>query len=67
MGQNQTVRIAQQLLADIGSGAEPDVIAALFSTDVQVEVPGDVCALPWIGRRSGRSAVSDFIAARAIC
>ena len=61
MSQEQSVRIAQQLLADIGSGAEPDVIAALFSTDVQFEVPGDVGALPWIGRRSGRSAVSDFI------
>ena len=61
MSQEQSVRIAQQLLADIGSGAEPDEIAALFSADVQFEVPGDVGALPWIGRRNGRSAVSDFI------
>jgi ketosteroid isomerase-like protein len=61
MSQEQSVHIAQQLLADIGSGAEPDEIAALFSTEVQFEVPGDVGALPWIGRRSGRSAVSDFI------
>jgi ketosteroid isomerase-like protein len=61
MSQEQTVRIAQQLLAQIGSGAEPDDIAALFNTDVQFEVPGDVGALPWIGRRTGRGAVSDFI------
>jgi ketosteroid isomerase-like protein len=61
MSQEQTVRIAQQLLAQIGSGAEPDDIAASFSTDVQFEVPGDVGALPWIGRRTGRGAVSDFI------
>ena len=61
MSQEQTVRIAQQLLAQIGSGAEPDDIAALFNTDVQFEVPGDVGALPWIGRRTGRGAVSEFI------
>jgi ketosteroid isomerase-like protein len=61
VSQEQTARIAQQLLAAIGSGAEPDEIAALFSADVQFEVPGDVGALPWIGRSTGRSAVSDFI------
>jgi uncharacterized protein len=52
MSQAQTARIAQQLLSDIGSGAEPDEIAAWFSTDVQFEIPGDVKALPWIGRRA---------------
>ena len=61
MSQEQTVRIAQQLLAQTGSGAEPDEIAGLFSTDVQFEVPGDVGALAWIGRRTGRGAVSEFI------
>ena len=61
MSQERTVRIAQQLLTKIGTGAEPDEIAALFSTDAQFEVPGDVGALPWIGRSTGRGAVSDFI------
>ena len=41
--------------------AEPDEIAGVFSTDVQFEVPGDVGALAWIGRRTGRGAVSEFI------
>src|SRR5438477_6010169 len=61
MSQEQTVRLAQQLLNAIGSGEEPEEIAALFSVDVQFEVPGDVGALPWIGRTNGRSAASDFI------
>jgi len=61
MSQEQTVRIAQQLLTEIGSGAEPDEIAALFSTEVLFEIPGDFGALPWIGRRTGHGAVSDFI------
>jgi ketosteroid isomerase-like protein len=49
------------LLAGIGAGAAPDEIAALFSADVRFDIEGDVGALPWIGQRTGRSAVSDFI------
>ena len=61
MSQEQNSRIAQQLLAGIGQGADPDEIATLFSVDFQFEIAGDVGALPWIGRRTGRSAASDFI------
>jgi ketosteroid isomerase-like protein len=61
VSQEQTARIAQRLLAEIGSGSEPDEIAALFSADVHLEVPGDAGALPWIGHSTGRSAISDFI------
>ena len=61
MSQEQNIRIAQQLLAGIGEGEHPEEIAALFSVDVQFEIAGDVGALPWIGRRTGRSAASDFI------
>ena len=61
MGQEQAALIAQQFLDSIGAGADADEIAALFSVDVQFEVPGDVGALPWIGRKSGRRAASDFI------
>jgi len=60
LSQAQTARIAEQLLSSIGSGAEPDEIAVLFITDVRFEVPGDVGALPWIGRKNGRRAASDF-------
>ena len=61
MSQEQNSGIAQNLLAGLGKGADPSEIAALFSIDVQFEIAGDVGALPWIGRRTGRSAVSDFI------
>jgi hypothetical protein len=61
MSQEQTTRIAQQLLTSMGAGAEPGEIAALFSVDVEFEIAGDIGALPWIGRKSGRSAASDFI------
>jgi ketosteroid isomerase-like protein len=61
MSQQENIRIAQQLLAGIGQGADPDEIAALFSVDTQLEVAGDVGALPWIGQNAGRGAVAEFI------
>jgi hypothetical protein len=36
-------------------------IAAMLSVDVQFEIQGDVGALPWIGRKTGRTSVADFI------
>ena len=60
MSREQNSRIAQELLASIGQGADPDEIATLFSGDVQFEIAGDVGALPWIGQKTGRDAASDF-------
>jgi uncharacterized protein len=54
--------IAQNLLMQIGSGALPEAIAAEMDEAVVLEIPGDEGAMPWIGRRSGRQAVADFIA-----
>lgn len=61
MSQETNIDIAQQLLAGIGEGKDPDTIAALFSEDVVFEIPGDKGALPWIGQKTGRIAVADFI------
>jgi hypothetical protein len=61
MTQQENIRIARELLAGIGERRDPAVIAAGFSDDVLVEIQGDEGALPWIGRRSGRSAVADFL------
>jgi ketosteroid isomerase-like protein len=61
MGQDQNRSFAEELLAEIGRGAAADQIANLFSEDVRFEIAGDIGALPWIGRRTGRSAIADFI------
>jgi uncharacterized protein len=61
MSQDQTRRIAQQLLDAMGEGAPPEQIASLFSMDVQFEIAGEEGLLPWLGRRTGRTAISDFI------
>jgi len=55
------LELAHRLLAGLGTGAAPEVIAELFSTDVRFDVAGDVGALPWIGQNIGRAAVADFI------
>jgi uncharacterized protein len=61
MTSQQNIAIARKVLEGIGSGQDPAKIAALFNTDLLFEIQGDVGALPWIGRRTGRSAMADFI------
>src|SRR5882757_7100254 len=61
MSRQQNIAIAQKVLQGIGSGQDPTHTAALFDTDLLFEIQGDVGALPWIGRRTGRLAIIDFI------
>ena len=61
MHQEQNRRLAQQLLAEMSKGSEPDAIARLFSVDVRFEIAGEAGLLPWLGRKTGRQAVADFI------
>jgi uncharacterized protein len=61
MSQENNIAIARRLLAELGEGKKPDLIAALFSEGVLFEIPGDVGVLPWIGLKIGRDAVIDFI------
>lgn len=55
------LEIAQQLLAQIGSGADPEAIAAGMDEGVVLEIPGDEGAMPWVGKRTGRHAVAQFL------
>ena len=61
MGQQQNIVIARKLLEGIGGGQDPAEIAALFDADLRFEIQGDDGVLPWIGRKSGRRAIADFI------
>jgi ketosteroid isomerase-like protein len=63
MSHDQNVAIARRLLEGIGGGEDPVRIAALFASDLVFEIPGDDGVLPWIGRKTGPGAVSDFIRA----
>ena len=61
MSHQQNAAIAQKFLEGIGSGQDPAEIAALFDADLVFEIQGDDGVLPWIGRKTGRQAVADFI------
>src|SRR6266852_1746970 len=61
MSQDKNVAIAQQLLAGIGEGRPPETLAAMFAEDLRFEIQGDDGVLPWIGHRTGRQAIADFI------
>ena len=61
MSQQQNIAIAKKLLEGIGSGRDPAEIAAQFDADLRFEIQGDDGVLPWIGRKTGRQAVADFI------
>jgi uncharacterized protein len=61
MSHQQNIAIAQKLLEGIGGGQDPAEIAALFAADLVFEIQGDDGVLPWIGRKTGRQAIADFI------
>src|SRR5580692_8815778 len=61
MSHQQNIAIARNLLERIGSRQDPAEIAALFDADLVFEIQGDDGVLPWIGRKTGRQAIADFI------
>lgn len=61
MNVENNLNLAKAFLAKLGSTASPDEIAMLFTEDLVWSVPGDVGALPWLGRKIGRAAASGFI------
>jgi ketosteroid isomerase-like protein len=61
MSHQRNIAIAQKLLEGIGGGRDPAEIAALFDGNLRFEIQGDDGVLPWIGRKTGRQAVADFI------
>ena len=56
-----TRTVVKQYLDRIQSSAKLEAIAALFSEDVDWNIPGDVDLVSWIGRRKGRNGIADFI------
>jgi len=61
MNQEQNLAIAQDLLSRIGQGESPQQVAELFAENLEWNIPGDINALPWLGKRHGRQAVITFV------
>ena len=57
----QNIAIARRFLEGIGGGGDPTEIAALFGADLVFEIQGDDGVLPWIGHKTGRQAIADFV------
>ncbi|MCX4163642.1 MULTISPECIES: nuclear transport factor 2 family protein [Paraburkholderia] len=61
LNSTENLRLAKQFLEKLGSGASADEIASLCTLDLDWNVPGDPGALPWIGHKKGRTAMSGFV------
>jgi len=49
------------LLKDAGCSANANRMAALFDADLVFEIQGHDGVLPWIGHKTGRQAIADFV------
>lgn len=54
------IDVANELLRRFAAKEAPERIAELFSEDVDWYIAGDLAAVPWIGRKTGRAGVTDF-------
>jgi len=54
-------RLAEQFLGKLGSGASAEEIAALCAPDLDWNIPGDTGVLPWVGHKTGSSAIAEFV------
>jgi ketosteroid isomerase-like protein len=61
MSRERNIEIANTLLEGIGSGRDPGEIAASFAENLVFEVQGDDGVLPWVGHKTGRQAIADFM------
>ncbi len=61
MSRERNIEIANTLLEGIGSGRDPDEIAASFAENLVFEIQGDDGVLPWVGHKTGRQAIADFL------
>ena len=61
MSKERNIDIANRLLEGIASGRDAGELAALFAEDLVFEIQGDDGALPWVGHKTGRQAIADFM------
>lgn len=58
---SENLRLAQQFLGKLASGASPEEVASLCLPDLDWNIPGDSGVLPWVGHKKGRAAISEFL------
>src|SRR5271155_3057168 len=60
MSQQENIELVKVLQTRLFKSS-PEEGELLFSTDLDWEIAGDVGALPWIGRKTGRQAIVEFV------
>lgn len=60
MSQQENIELVKELQTRLFKSS-PEKVGLLFSTDLDWEIAGDVGALPWIGRKTGRQAIVEFV------
>ena len=60
MSHSANLGLARVFLGRLAAGKSEE-LAALFTEDMSWEIAGDDGALPWLGKKSGRGAVVDFM------
>jgi ketosteroid isomerase-like protein len=61
ISEHHNLKIAKTLLARSSDGTSPEDVATLFGADLDYEIQGDDGVLPWVGKKTGRSAMADFL------
>lgn len=61
MTSKTNLHLAEQFLGKLGSGASAEEIAALCAPDLDWNIPGDSGVLPWVGHKTGNSAIAEFV------
>ena len=61
MNSQTNLRLTQQFLEKLGSGASAAELAELCAPDLDWNIPGDSGVLPWVGHKKGREAMADFV------
>ena len=61
MTSRTNLRLAEQFLGKLGSGASAEEIAALCAPDLDWNIPGDSGVLPWVGHKTGSTAIAEFV------
>ena len=60
MSRERNIHLANEYLARLARGDAPESLAGLFHEDVELDIAGDVGALPWLGHSRGRTAAVAF-------
>ena len=59
MSQQENIELVKELQTRLFKSS-PEEVGLLFNTDLDWKIAGDVGALPWIGRKTGRQAIVEF-------